>query len=58
MNHVLCYAPYSSWVLHAMWEVTIAHACALRDSKVKHVLFDGGLANRWPEKYIDTSVNK
>ncbi len=41
MNRLLCYAPYASWVLHAMWEVTIAHACALRGAEVRYVLCDG-----------------
>ena len=38
---VLCFSPYARWMLHTLYEITIAHALKLRGMEVNFILCDG-----------------
>ncbi|WP_456324627.1 glycosyltransferase family 2 protein [Desulfonauticus submarinus] len=41
---ILCFSPYAKWKLHALYEITIAHALKLRGSEVNFITCDGAFS--------------
>lgn len=57
-KRIVCFAPYSSFLLHAAWETTILHGLNVRGHDTKYVTCDGILSQCDVFRFVGTDYAK